>query len=138
MKKYLYYTDGFWLQTRENYSFQLPPELKAVHYTGDFVSVDGGYCNIRRGYASDGPSGPTFKTKNFIRGAVEHDALYQLIRLGIIPPEFRDICDRHLVKTLKEDGMWWPRRTWTYLGLKYFGAKAAMSDNIRQKKRAPR
>jgi len=35
---------------------------------------------IKKGYAWDGPSGPTIDTLNFMRGSLVHDALYQLMR----------------------------------------------------------
>ena len=39
-----------------------------------------GLLTIRKGYAWDGPSGPTIDTKDFMRGSLVHDALYQLLR----------------------------------------------------------
>jgi hypothetical protein len=35
-----------------------------------------------KGYAWNGPSGPTLDTRNFMRGSLVHDALYQLMREG--------------------------------------------------------
>ena len=43
---------------------------------------------IRTGYAWDGPSGPTIDTKTFMRGSLEHDALYQLIRERLLPQAY--------------------------------------------------
>jgi hypothetical protein len=67
-----------------------------------------------------------------MRAAWQHDALYQLIRLKVFPQDCRDMADRQLVDTCKEDGMLWPRRKWIYYGLKYAGAAAAKPRNIKK------
>ena len=132
------YSGGYKYQVRSDYVFKLPEYYPMdVVYEGRFIEVAGGYCSIKRGYASDGPSGPTFDTKTFMRGAFQHDAVYQLLRLGVFPQEYRDAADRQLVETCKEDGMSWPRRKWVYYGLKYAGAAAAKPKNIKKIKWSP-
>lgn len=127
------YSGGYKYQVRNDYIFGLPEYFpKDVAYEGRFLEVADGYCTIQKGYAGDGPSGPTIDTKTFMRGAWQHDAIYQLIRLGVFPPEFRDAADRQLVETCKEDGMLWPRRMWVYYGLKYAGANAAKPKSIKK------
>ena len=39
-----------------------------------------GEITVKVGYAWDGPSGTAIDTKNFMRGSLIHDALYQLLR----------------------------------------------------------
>jgi hypothetical protein len=135
---YILYRDGYKIQVAESYSFELPEEFsRDVEYNDPYLRVSKGICEIASGYASDGPSGPTLDTKDFIRGAVEHDAMYQLFREGVFPPTLRDVADRHLVEKCKQDGMPWFRRQYVYLGLKLGGAKAAMPDSIKPLKRAP-
>jgi hypothetical protein len=60
---------------------------------------------ISKGYAWDGPSGPTIDTGNFMRGSLIHDALYQLMRTGNLPTSFRERADLLLRKTCIDDGM---------------------------------
>ena len=55
-----------------------------------------GELTIRAQYAWDGPSGPTIDTKNFMRGSLIHDALYQLIRERILEPQYRKHADNIL------------------------------------------
>lgn len=92
-----------------------------------FISLDiNGYLTIRQGYAWDGPSGPTFDTKNFMRGSLVHDALYQLMRQGYLNIDInRNKADRLLKYICKEDGMSSLRAWWVYQGVNTFGKSAA-------------
>ena len=135
---FILYRDGYKIQVAAPYRFELPKEFpRDVMYNDDYLKVENGFCEIAAGYASDGPSGPALDTKDFIRGAVEHDAIYQLLRVSAFSPRLRDVADRHLVEKCKQDGMPWWRRQYVYLGLKIGGAKAAMPDSIKPLKRAP-
>ena len=83
-----------------------------------------GMLIINKGYAWDGPSGPTIDTFNFMRGSLVHDALYQLIRMELIDLSFKDHADRLLQKMCKKDGMS-PFRAWyVYLAVKWFGGSS--------------
>ena len=71
---------------------------------------------IENGYAWDGPSGPTFNTESSMRGSLVHDALYQLIREGLLPASLKPTCDRELRLVCIEDGMWrWRARLWEWM-----------------------
>jgi hypothetical protein len=84
---------------------------------------------IRKGYAWDGPSGPTFDTKSFMRGSLVHDALYQLIRQKYLHPRWRKMADEELIRLCKADGMSWARQQWVYAALRAFGGAAASPKN---------
>ncbi|MDH4027916.1 MAG: hypothetical protein OEU95_03680 [Nitrospirota bacterium] len=84
-----------------------------------------GMLEIGKGYAWDGPSGPTIDTLNFMRGSLLHDALYQLIRMEKIPYSCKDHADRLLQRTCIEDGMSKFRAWYVYQAVKWFGAEAA-------------
>ena len=83
-----------------------------------------GHIFIREDYAWDGPSRPAIKTKNFMRGSLEHDMLYQAMREGILPPEFRIIADARLKRVVQQDGMWCGRAGWVYGGVREFAGGA--------------
>jgi hypothetical protein len=71
-----------------------------------FICLDpDGFLTIKAGYAWDGPSGPTIDTKNFMRGSLVHDALYQLIREKRLPADTREYADELLGEICREDGM---------------------------------
>ena len=72
----------------------------------EFISLSKtGELLVRRGYAWDGPSGPTWDRKENMRGSLAHDALYQLIRQRHIEPYWRQKCDNFMCKCCIEDGM---------------------------------
>lgn len=84
-----------------------------------------GKLTIFKGYAWDGPSGPTIDTKNFMRGSLVHDALYQLMRQKKISLEYRDHADRLLQAICKDDGMSSFRANNVYYAVKLFGESSA-------------
>jgi hypothetical protein len=84
-----------------------------------------GLLEISRGYAWDGPSGPTIDTLDFMRGSIVHDALYQLIRIEKIPPHYKEYADLLLKKICLEDGMSSFRANYVYQAVKLFGGASA-------------
>jgi hypothetical protein len=92
---------------------------------------------IKRGYAWDGPSGPTIDTRNFMRGSLVHDALYQLMRSGDIDQKFRKDADVELRKICREDGMSWIRSWWVYWAVRIFAKKAASQEMLKEVQIAP-
>lgn len=91
-----------------------------------FVSLDhGGTLRIREGYRYDGPSGPTIDTPNFMRGALVHDALYQLMREGDLDLRFRKQADELMRTICVEDGMSRFRARYAYIALRMFGESSA-------------
>jgi len=84
-----------------------------------------GVLSINKGYAWDGPSGPTLDTLAFMRGSLVHDALYQLMRLEVLPLVYKRYADLLLQKHCLEDGMSKFRAGYVYLALRFFGGAAA-------------
>lgn len=84
-----------------------------------------GRLTVCRFYAWDGPSGPTIDTKNFMRGSLVHDALYQLMRQGRIGRECREYADGLLRDICREDGMSWFRAWYVHRAVRMFSAAAA-------------
>ena len=77
-KPYIKYRSGYKYQLVEEYQVRvsLIPENDIKT---DFIELSTeGMLIIKKGYAWDGPSGPTIDTPNFMRGSLVHDALYQL------------------------------------------------------------
>ncbi len=93
--------------------------------TGYLKLTADGELTIKKSYAWDGPSGPTIDTPDFMRGALVHDALYQLIRMEALPPRYRNYADLLLKKICLEDGMHPFRAGYVHLAVRIFGAAAA-------------
>lgn len=117
----IFYKEGYKYQLEEPYRVETACR---PYVTGGnrFVSIDTqGILTISAGYAWDGASGPAIDTKNFMRGSLVHDALYQLIAIGILPPNQRQYADLMLKEIVLEDGMNPIRAWWVHLAVKHFG-----------------
>jgi len=88
----------------------------------DYVVLypDGRLC-IKKGYAWNGASGPTFDTPSWMRASLVHDALYQLIRTGRLPLKTRAYADTLMREMCLADGMLWVRAWYSYLFVSAFG-----------------
>ena len=121
--KFIRYTDGYKFQLEETYQHAtgMTPEPGAAGNRFVGMSPDG-MLTIAAGYAWDGASGPAIDTPSFMRGSLVHDALYQLIRLGVLAKdEHRQRADEVLRETVLEDGMLRIRAWWVYHAVRTFG-----------------
>ena len=137
----IYYKSGYKYQLVRDYAFvlahiTLPPNTGSLIKGHSSIGVCSEWCEVRRsegrlllqirgGYCWDGPSGPSIDTKNFMRGSLAHDALYQLIRLGLLGSEQRALADRELYTICREDGMNRLRAAYVYRCVRWFGKGAA-------------
>lgn len=96
------------------------------------VLTKGGLLCIVPGYAWDGASGIAINTKNFIRGSLVHDALYQLMRQGKLGLENRECADKLLKTIILEDGMSFFRASYVYFAVRKFGESSAMPENKKE------
>lgn len=134
--KIIQYRSGYKYQLAADYSMQI--DIKGFSILTEFISLSlEGVLFMRSGYASDGPSGLTFDTKSSMRGSFVHDALYQLLRQGLIPAKYRKYIDQLLRDICIEDGMWkWRAKAW-YRAVRGFAGFAASTDNRKRVLTAP-
>ncbi len=119
LKRYKY-------QLIKYYRHQTPIKIKRSVKIKGFVKLSSkGLLVASKGYAWDGPSGPTIDTKDFMRGSLVHDALYQLIRMKRLSMSERKQADKLLRQMCREDGMGWFRAFYVYWGLRIFARSAA-------------
>jgi len=119
----------------QGYKYQLEKDfITEVDLFGESVSspfIDlrpDGYLLIKKGYSWDGPSGPAVDTKNFMRGALVHDALYQLMREYGLNRDYRPTADKIMKQFCLMDGMN-PARAWiTWFGVRLFGRDSARPE----------
>lgn len=133
------YKGGYKYQLHETHKTTVrisPPE----DIDTDYISLDQrGLLVIKKGYAWDGPSGPTVDTDNFIRGSLVHDVLYQLMRMKHLSDELhRKTADKELKRICREDGMSSIRAWWVYESVRQFGGSAASAENVKSVLIAPK
>lgn len=123
------YCDGYKYQLVVDEVFQTAIKTGTTVATKYITLADTGLLVVREGYAWDGPSGPTWDTKTFMRGSLAHDALYQLMRMGLLEQKWRIPADKELVRICKVDGMWSFRRWYVERELRKFGGSSADPKN---------
>lgn len=137
--KCIAYTGGYRYQLKETYTDVI--EIKpSSRIDTDYIKLDiDGKLTIMKGYAWDGPSGPTIDILNFMRGSLVHDALYQLMRENHLDHNsHREAADRILQRICKEDGMWSLRAWWVYQGVRLFAHYPSDPASKRPLTRAPK
>ncbi|AOP32549.1 hypothetical protein A0128_00845 [Leptospira tipperaryensis] len=119
-------------QLMKNYDYQTSIRVSSPLQIGIpevkiFVELSSdGILKIESGYAWDGPSGPTFDTKTFMRGSLIHDALYQLMREEKLDRKiYRKSADAILKEVCLEDGMNFFRANYVYQFVRWFGESSA-------------
>lgn len=122
------YRDGYKYQLAHSYEHRLTLQGFLVQDTYYALRPDG-LLLIAAGYAWDGPSGPTFDTKTFMRGSLVHDVLYQMIGAGQLPVSVKDYADRVLAEICREDGMSTLRAAWVYRAVHLFGPGGGSAPN---------
>ena len=133
------YKGGYKYQLHETY--EVTVVIKPLEdIETDYILLDqAGRLVLKKGYAWDGPSGPTIDTRNFMRGSLVHDALYQLMRMQkLSESEHRKLADDELKRLCLEDGMSSIRVWWVYESVRRFGGAAASADNAKPLLGAPR
>ncbi len=136
--KYIKYKKGYKYQIVEDYhdSVDILPNtvVDSIYITLD----PNGYLTIKKGYSFDGPSGPTVDTKNFMRGSLVHDALYQLMREMKLNRKWRKQADKELYRDCRDDGMSWFRANYIYLLVRKFAGFSSSPRNRKKVITAPK
>lgn len=119
LRKYKY-------QLTQDYQINIEMKVEEDIET-DFLGLTAaGELTVKKKYAWDGPSGPTFDTKTFMRGSLVHDALYQLMRERYLDYKVhRPYADRLLKDICRQDGMNRIRAWYVYKMVRAFSEKSA-------------
>lgn len=89
-----------------------------------------GKLTIYPDYMWDGPSGPAIDTVNWMDASLVHDALYQMMRRGLIPFKLRKKADKLMRKMCIKAGMSRFRANYSYFFVRLFGAHRARRVSI--------
>lgn len=124
MGDHIHYRDGYKYRLMEDYVIQTP--ITGYSISTDYITLNkDGKMRIKKGYAWDGASGPTFDSKSSMRASLVHDACYELERCELISLKLRDKIDCLLRDICREDGMWaWRANLWLW-AVRKFGIFAA-------------
>ncbi len=99
-------------------------DIKKVSVSNMYLSLSTrGVLRVHTHYVCDGPSGGAIPTKTFMRGAFGHDALYQLMREGLLDRKYRKTADLLLKRVCLEDGMNKFRAWYVYHAVRLRGKK---------------
>lgn len=131
------YRSGYKYQLVEHYSVEVNIRPAEPIDTDYIALTTAGLLTVKKSYAWDGPSGPTIDTKNFMRGSLVHDALYQLMRDGYLPETFRETADIELHRICREDGMSKFRAWYVLLGVRKGAGFAASPESKKPVLEAP-
>ena len=132
------YKKGYKYQLVEAYQLKIRIHPEEAIVT-DYIELDtNGMITLKKGYAWDGPSGPTIDTLNFMRGSLVHDALYQLMRHSKLDAEKHRLPADELLRDIcREDGMSWFRSLYVYQAVRLFGELSADEDFRKPRYQAP-
>jgi hypothetical protein len=126
MVRCIAYNGGYKYQLKKTHTVAIEIQPSEAIHT-EYVDLDcDGSLTMQKGYAWDGPSGPTIDTLSFMRGSLVHDALYQLMREECLDHDiYREAADRILQRICIEDGMCRIRAWWVYHAVRLCANPAA-------------
>lgn len=136
-RKHIHYRKGYKYQSAESFicHVNIFPDFDIIT---EFIQLrTDGTLFIRKGYAWDGASGPTYDDRYNMRGSLVHDALYQLIRHGLIRIENREVVDEEFYLIIIEDGMNSFRAWYYWKAVGLFGNSSADKKAIKKIYEAP-
>lgn len=122
---HIYYARGYRYQLRETAYFKtrIYPTQKIVMPLVELW--EDGTLIVRKYFSWDGASGPTINDDTNRRASLAHDALYYLMRQGLLPLSWRKEADRTLKRLMLEDGSWAFRAKYYFWSVTKFAEPAA-------------
>ncbi len=127
----IWYTCGYKYQLVKPYTTYTAIRPKSLIKTDYITLTLDGFLTAVKGYAWDGPSGPTVDDGTNMRASIAHDMKYQLMRLRLLPESDRITADKELREDLDEDGMGYLRRQQWYWALRFAGESSANPKSAR-------
>ena len=98
---------------------QLSPIFDEYSISTDFIILSAGKLLLKKGYKWDGASGG-IDTKTIMKASLVHDALCQLIWLGLLPESRQVDADKELRRFCLDAGMGKIRAWWVYWAVRLY------------------
>jgi len=131
ISQHIHYRKGYKYQLSELLLFDTG--ITGCDIKTEFIELSPlGILLIKSGYAWDGASGPAIDDDTNMRASCVHDALYQLLRMCLLSPEYRELADDILEFICQEDGMSDFRAAYYHRGVDIFAADAADPKNKKE------
>lgn len=131
------FCDGYKYQLRKPALFKTPIIIEKDIVTELVVLRRDGWLIIDKYFAWDGCSGPTWDDKTNMRACLAHDALYYLMRTGLLDISYRDVVDQYLHDLMNKDGAIHLRSDYYQWAVQTFAKNCAKPGNGRREKTAP-
>ena len=97
------YKQGYKYQLYETFATKV--DIYGFLIKTDFIILDKqGNLVIQKGYAWDGPTGIP-DVKELMEPSLIHDALYQLIRMKLLPENMKKKADKEFIKSAEQKGV---------------------------------
>ena len=117
------YIAGYKYQLHKTYDHPLEGHWQDVD-SHEFIAIQNNTLYISKGYAWDGASGAV-DSPDIMRASLVHDAMYQLMREGLLDEKYKGYADKLLRDICIEDGMSIIRANYIYEAVHLFGAQYA-------------
>jgi hypothetical protein len=136
--EHVHYVGGYKYQTRKDFIIKTIITPPADIATDLIVLKSNGWLWIGKYFAWDGCSGPTWDDSTNMRAGLVHDALYALMRMGLLDLKWRPYADRLLWSLMIQDGALRQRADYYKFAVNKFAKYAADPKNARLVQVAPR
>jgi len=123
-QKKIYYSEGYKYQLKKDYCLFIGIRPKEDIITEYVCLCKNGLLYIKKGYAWDDCSGPTYDDKTNMRAGLVHDAGYQLLRLALLDQKHKAYFDQKFKEICIEDKMLRIRAGYYYFAVDKFGGKS--------------
>ena len=119
--KYIKLPTSWKYELAEPEIFTLPKSVGTSVIEAKHIVIVGRVIRINEGYRWNGPSF-AIDTENAMRASLLHDAMYDLMKQGLLDQKWRRIADKMYRRILKADGMSWFRRWYHWVGVRLGGS----------------
>jgi len=103
--------------------------LSNIEVTSPYIRIRKGKMTLKAGYAWDGVTA-YHDRPSLMRGSLIHDAMYQLLREGLLPPSSRKLADIIYRKVIVADGTSNLLSWVMYTVLRFMGGKHAAPNTL--------